>query len=391
MPRKQLFKIIVLSIFVCVTAWNVIGYPNYMNAYAVDPRSKPELRQNCAICHAPEARKTEPNFLTDFGREFVANQFKITPEIRNRFTDLFTPLDAPVNGIPNETVKFSTEQVVVNISVLDHNGKYVTGLDRQAFTLKEDDKPQSILEFSGEDTPLAVAVLLDISGSAIEKDLERASNAVRDLAIRLHPTDTFALYTFGENGVQLARDYSSNLRDLKPILKQLKGHGETPLYDAVLKATDDLRNRPERRRVIVLISDGGDSASQSTLREAERDTFQAGVVVYSVDLVNTEKSARRSPQRQASAQVLRQLAEETGGRYITAEGGFFKDGFLFIRSRTKLKKIFDDLIDELHQQYTITYEPANQRRAGRWRTIRVEMEQADMNARTRLGYREGVQ
>jgi Ca-activated chloride channel family protein len=234
-------------------------------------------------------------------------------------------------------------------------------------------------------------VLLDVSGSALGKDLERATNAVRDLAVRLHPTDSFAIYTFGESGVQLARDYSNNLRDLKPLLKQLKGRGDTPLYDAVLKATADLRERPERRRVIVLISDGGDSASQTTVREAERDTFQAGVTIYSVDLVNTDKSARRSPQRQAAAQVLRQLAEETGGRYITAEGGFFTDGYFFITSRSKLKKIFDDLIDELHKQYTITYEPGNQRRAGRWRTIRVEMEQTDMNARTRLGYREGVQ
>jgi Ca-activated chloride channel homolog len=391
MPSKQLCKIVALSSLLCLAAWRGVGYPNHMNAYAVDPRSKPELRQNCAVCHAPDGRRTDANFLTDFGREFKANAFQTTAEMRDRFTDLFIPADRPVAGVPTDTVKFSTEQVVVNVTVMDHKGAYVSGLDREAFTLKEDDKPQPVLEFLGADTPLAVAVLLDLSGSAIDKDLDRARDAVRDLAVRLHPTDTFAIYTFGEGGVQMIRDYSSNLRDLKPLLKQLKGRGDTPLYDAVLKATEDLRQRPERRRVIVLLSDGGDSASQATLREAERDTFLAGVSVYSVDLVNTDKSARRSPQRQAAAQVLKQLADETGGRYITAEGGFFRDGYFFIRSRTKLKKIFDDLIDELHRQYTITYEPTNPRRAGRWRTIRVELEQADMSARTRLGYREGVQ
>jgi Ca-activated chloride channel homolog len=391
MPSKQRFKTAALVLFLCLAAWRAAGYPNFMNAYAVDPRSKPELRQNCAVCHAPEGRKTDPNFLNLFGQEFKANQNRITPEMRERFTDLFYPADRPIAGTPADTVKFSTEQVVVNVTVMDHKGNYVTGLDREAFTLKEDDREQQVLEFLGEETPIAVAVLLDLSGSALPKELERAANAVRDFATRLNPTDTFALYTFGEGGVQMLRDYSNNLRDLKPLLKQLKGRGDTPLYDAVLKATEDLRSRPERRRVIVLLSDGGDSASQASLREAERDTFRAGVTVYSVDLVNTDKAARRSPERQASAQVLRQLAEETGGRYITAEGGFFKDGYFFIRSRTKLKKIFDDLIDELHRQYTITYEPANQRRAGRWRTIRVEMEQADLNARTRLGYREGVQ
>jgi Ca-activated chloride channel family protein len=144
--------------------------------------------------------------------------------------------------------------------------------------------------------------------------------------------------------------------------------------------------RPEHRRALILISDGADSASQATLREVEKETFLSGVSVYAIDLVNTEKSARRSPERQAAAQTLKQIAQESGGRYITTEGGFF-----LMPSRMKLKRIFTDLIDELHSQYTIAYEPNNLRRQGRWRTIRINLEQADLSARTRLGYREGVQ
>jgi hypothetical protein len=103
-------------------------------------------------------------------------------------------------------------------------------------------------------------------------------------------------------------------------------------------------------------------------------------------LVNTEKSAKRSAQRMAAAQTLKQIAQESGGRYLTTEGGF-----LLLTSRMKLKRIFSDLIDELHSQYTITYEPNNGRRLGRWRTIKVNLEQSDLSARTRLGYREGVE
>ena len=135
-----------------------------------------------------------------------------------------------------------------------------------------------------------------------------------------------------------------------------------------------------------MISDGADSASSATLREVEKQAFLARVSVYAIDLVNTEKSSRRSPERQAAAQTLKQIAQESGGRYITTEGGFF-----LLTSRMKLKRIFTDLIDELHSQYTITYEPNNARRLGRWRTIRVDLEQADLEARTRLGYREGVE
>ncbi|NOT62648.1 MAG: hypothetical protein HOP19_20775, partial [Acidobacteria bacterium] len=80
------------------------------------------------------------------------------------------------------------------------------------------------------------------------------------------------------------------------------------------------------------------------------------------------------------------LSEESGGRYITTEGGFF-----LLTTRYKLKRIFTELIDELHSQYTLTYEPGNTRTQGRWRTIRVELEQNDLSARTRLGYREAAQ
>ncbi|MGH9938076.1 MAG: VWA domain-containing protein [Blastocatellia bacterium] len=388
MSIKALPKIFLVVAFVLGWgwAWRAVGHPAYLDLYANDPRSKPELRSKCAICHEPSARAKELNFLTEFGREFKTNRLRITPEMRERFKDVFLSADQPVSGITADTINLATSQVVVNITVKSARGKYVPTLDRQAFTLLEDDREQEVVEFFGEDAPMAVAVVLDVSGSVVEKDLDRYRNSALDLAYRLKPDDALALYTFDESGVQKVRDYSSTVAGLKPLLKQLKGEGNTPLYDAILAASKELRVRPERRRALILISDGADSASQTTLREVEKQTFLSGVSVYAIDLVNTEKSARRSPERQAAAQTMKQIAQESGGRYITTEGGFF-----LLTSRMKLKRIFTDLIDELHSQYTVTYEPSNPRRQGRWRTIRVNLEQADLTARTRLGYRETVQ
>jgi Ca-activated chloride channel homolog len=386
MSIKALSKIFVVLALVALAGWRVIGHPAYLDLYANDPRSKPDLRAKCAICHEPTAKAKDPNFLTEFGAEFRANRYRITPEMRERFTDIFLTADQPVSGLAADTISFATSQVLLNVTVRNARGKYVSTLDRKAFTLLEDDKEQEVAEFFGEDAPMAVALVLDVSGSVVEKDLERYRNSALDLAYRLKPDDALALYTFDEKGVQKVRDYSSTVAGLKPLLKQLKGEGNTPLYDAILLASQELRVRPERRRALVLISDGADSASQATLREVEKQTFLAGVAVYAIDLVNTEKSSRRSPERQASAQTLKQIAQESGGRYITTEGGFF-----LMPSRMKLKRIFNDLIDELHSQYSIAYEPANPRRDGRWRTIRVNLEQADLTARTRLGYREAVQ
>ncbi len=377
---KRVLLLVALSLSLL---WQVRAHPEYLNQYVLDPRSKQEYRTNCAICHQPEARQTDPNFLSEFGREFKANNNKITPAMRDRFEWLFLGADKEIaTASPAETLKMTTEQVVINITVKDSKGRYITGLDRQAFGLFEDGANQQISEFQSDDAPLAIAVVIDTSGSTLEKDMDRITKSVMDLAIRLGPDDVLAIYTFGEGGVQQIRDFASSIKDLKPLLKQLKGKGDTPLYDAVLKATSDLRQREERRRAMILISDGADTTSQKTLYEAGRETFLAGVSIYAIDLVNTQREAKRSPERQAGATALRQLSEETGGRYITAEGGFF------ITSRGKLKKIFTDLIDELHKQYTLTYESSNMRRAGRWRTIRVQMEQADHSTRTRLGYRE---
>ncbi len=386
MSIRALSKIFVVVAFVVLAGWRVIGHPAYQNLYANDPRSKPELRERCAICHDPQGSVKNVNFLTEFGREFKANRFRITPETRDRFKDIFLTADQPVSGITADTISLTTSQVVVNITVTNARGKYVPTLDREAFKLLEDDREQDVVEFFGEETPMAVAVVLDVSGSVVEKDLNRYRNAVLDLAYRLKPEDALALYTFDQSGVQKIRDYSSTVAGLKPLLKQLNGEGNTPLFDAILLASKELRVRSERRRALVLISDGADSASSATLREVEKLTFLAGVSVYAIDLVNTEKSARRSAERQAAAQTLKQIAQESGGRYITTEGGFF-----LLPSRMKLKRIFTDLIDELHSQYTITYEPGNLRRKGRWRTIRIDLEQADLTARTRLGYREGIE
>jgi Ca-activated chloride channel family protein len=386
MSRTTLSKILLLVVVVLVVVWRAVGHPAYLNLYAADPRSKQDLRTDCTICHDPNGRASDPNFLSDFGRDFKANQYRISEEMRTRFANLFNPADQPVTGLAADTISVATSLVVVNVTVTDVRGKYVTELDRDSFTLLEDDQEQTVSEFLDAKAPIAVAVVLDTSGSVIKEDMNRYRNAVLDLAYRLRPKDTLAVYTFDQSGVRKIRDYSSTVQGLKDLLKELKGDGKTPLYDAILTASTELRERPERRRALVLISDGLDNGSSATLREVERGTMLAGTSVYAIDLVNTEKTSRRSAQRQAAAQILKQIAQESGGRYLTTEEGFF-----LLPSRTKLKRIFEDLIDELHSQYTIIYEPANSRRMGRWRTIRVSLEQSDLNARTRLGYRESLE
>ncbi|MBX3278964.1 MAG: VWA domain-containing protein [Acidobacteria bacterium] len=389
MSAKNTSRSVAAAVFAALIALSALTYdraaahPAYQNLYSADARARPELLARCEICHEARGRVSDPGFLSGFGRAFAAAGNRITPEMRDRFQDIFLQRDEPAEE-GGETIRFDTTQVAVSVVVSNARGAFIRGLDREAFTVLEDGTPQEILELQSDNAPLALAIIVDASGSALSKDLERWRGAISDIADRLYDNDVFALYTFGEEGIERRRDFAHPSGDVKSLFRSVRGSGESPLYDAILRAAEDLRARPERRRAILLFSDGSDSGSKATLREAEQGTFRAGIAIYAVDLINRGKVARNSAVRQAASQALETLAVETGGRYITPP-----DGFSIWGDRAKMKRVFSELIDELHSQYTIVYEPSNGRRSGRWRTIRVEMEQTDLAARTRLGYREG--
>jgi hypothetical protein len=133
MSIKALSKIFIMAAIVIFAGWRAIGHPAYLDLYANDPRSKPEMRAKCAICHEPAAKAKDPNFLTGFGAEFKNNRYRITPEMRERFTDIFLSSDQPVSGITADTISFTTTQVLVNVTVKSARGKYVSTLDRPGF------------------------------------------------------------------------------------------------------------------------------------------------------------------------------------------------------------------------------------------------------------------
>ncbi len=387
MSHPKLLKTLLALMLVGSFAYSTLAHPAYMNLFARDARSMPDQRTNCAICHAPDGKASDRGFLSDFGRAFKENRFRISPQMRDRFTDIFAAADEPVTpGLGPETLRFETAQVAIKVTVTNARGQYVTGLDPQAFQVLEDGRAQELIQLGGDDSPLALAVLIDTSGSALLSDLERWRGVVLDISAKLRQDDVLAVYTFSGGHVDLRRDFTSESSDPKKAFSGIKAGGNSPIYDGVLQVTADLRKRPERRRAVILLTDGSDTGSSATLRDTEQQTFLAGVSIYPLDLINTEKPARRSAERQAAAQTLERLAVESGGRYLTTPGGFSWTG-----NRGKVKRVLADLINELHSQYMIVYEPENARRSGRWRTIQIQMEQSDLNARARLGYREGAQ
>jgi len=267
----------------------------------------------------------------------------------------------------DEVVRVNADLVVLNVTVLDKDGKFVSGLKRTDFRVFEDGAEQKVATFATEETPFAAALLLDTSGS-----METRLTLGRSAAIRfldgLREEDVAAVYSF-DSKVEQWQDFSPG-RDLAPKVFGLKTKLMTALNDAVLRAADDLAKREEKRRAIVVLSDGGENYSRASADKALDHASQAGATIYTVNM------SEEGPTRDlAGAAIMKNLAEKTGGRYISTPGG------------QQLRDAFAAIAEELGHQYTLAYRPLNRERNGKWRAIDVKLSREGVTLRTRKGYR----
>lgn len=275
-----------------------------------------------------------------------------------------------VNGSQDQdddVVRVNTDLVVLNATVLDKNGKFVPGLKRTDFQIFEDGAEQKLATFTAEETPFAAAILLDTSGSMETRLTLGRSAAIRFLE-GLREEDVAAVYNF-DMKVEQIQEFSPG-RDLPARAYGLRTKMMTALNDAVLRAADDLAKRDEKRRAIVVLSDGGENHSRASSDKALDHALQAGATIYAVNMSDT------GPGRDiVGSAILKNLAEKSGGRYLASPGG------------QELRDSFAAIAEELGHQYTLAYRPINKERDGRWRAIQVKPGRADLSVRTRKGYR----
>jgi VWFA-related protein len=269
-----------------------------------------------------------------------------------------------------EPVSLWSHLVLLNAAVTGKEAGFVPGLKQTDFTVLEDGARQEIAFFGSESTPFAVAILLDVSGS-MERLIRIAIAAARNFADKLRDEDVMAVYVFADR-VAKVQDFGADT-DLTEDLWQIRPEGYTALYDGIAQAAQDLEQRTERRRALLVLTDGADTRSQHSLNDAISAALNASVTVYSVHLVYKENSTR--PETAQAAGALRQLAEKTGGKYLTDPGG------------ARMYQAFGEVVDELSHQYTIGYFPSPEKLDGKWHNILVEVSKPGMQVRTRQGYR----
>lgn len=267
----------------------------------------------------------------------------------------------------DEVISVDSSIVVVNAAITDSTGKAVRGLNEPLFRVLEDGVEQKIDSFYAEDTPFAAVILLDTSGS-MEQRVTLARSAAIQFLDGIRAEDFVAVYKF-DSKVDVVQDFT-NIGVLNDRVFELKAYGMTVLNDAVLKAATALSKRPEKRRAIVVLSDGADNSSFASSDKALRAALAVNATIYTVDMSSRDAVGAKA-QNQG---VLKKYAEKTGGRFVATPGG------------VAMREAFKRIVEELGQQYTLAYQPANTKKDGKWRAIEVVVKRPGLTIRTRKGY-----
>lgn len=271
--------------------------------------------------------------------------------------------------IDDEVISVDSSIVVMNATITDASGKAVEGLNQKLFKVFEDGVEQEIVMFTSEETPFAAVILLDTSGS-MEQRVTLARSAAIQFLSGLRRDDIAAIFNF-DSKVSLVQDFS-NSRDLREQFFDLKADGMTALNDAIYKAAEVLSKREEKRRAIIVLSDGADTFSSKSADKALQAASAVNATIYTVDMSPINDN---SPGRTQNQGVLKNFAEKTGGKFVATPGG------------VAMRDAFKRIVEELGVQYTVAFHPANTKKDGKWRSLELRVAKPNLTIRARKGYK----
>lgn len=265
----------------------------------------------------------------------------------------------------------TVNEVVLNVTVVDHKQRLVTTLTEPDFSVYEDGVQQKISSFRHEDVPVSLGILIDNSGSMYDKR-DAVNQAALDLVRASNPQDETFIVNFADDAY-LDQDLTSNVYLLQKGLSHIDAKGGTALYDAIVAAADHLAQKAKwRKQVLLIITDGEDNSSSSTLQQAVRKVQSLqGPIIYSIGLLfggGESKTARHA---------LQTLSNDTGGLAY------------FPKSLAQVDRIAEQVAEDIRNQYTIGYHPTRPESETGYRSVRVTAQAKGMGkltARTRPGY-----
>ncbi|MFQ5720598.1 MAG: VWA domain-containing protein [Acidobacteriota bacterium] len=276
----------------------------------------------------------------------------------------------------------SIELVNVFATVQDRHDHYVMNLDRDSFLVLEDGQPQDVTYFSADRLPLSVAIVMDTSLSMEGANLDEARQAAIQFLDTLAPGDQVGVVSFNDQ-VLLVHPLDEDLKSVKKAIAALTARGGTALYDAVARTSRLLAgvDDTQRRRAIVLLSDGRDEASSGltpgsllTFEESLAEAVHANVLLYAIGLGRDLDQRLDFFGRLSLQEVLDRMARETGGRAFMT------------RKADRLRKVYTEIENELRHHYSMAYTPRIRRHDGSWHAIEVRVREPSLRVHSRRGY-----
>ncbi len=278
----------------------------------------------------------------------------------------------PASYGPNGLIRTNVDLVLVPVSITDGLNRPVVGLDQENFQLFENKKPQQIKNFSSEDTPVSVGILVDTSGSMSYK-LDRAREAVNQFCEEANPQDEFFMITFADEP-RLITDFTNRSADIAHDLLTLRSKGQTSLIDALYLALKKMRSARYDRKALLIISDGGDNHSRYTEHEIKSAIRESDVTVYSVGTYERWVSTQ---EELLGPELLRSFAESTGGLAFS------------LSNVSEMPAVTRSIGTRLRHQYVLAYEPHTAPHDGKWHKISVKLRLPKKFAFLRVSARPG--
>jgi VWFA-related protein len=289
---------------------------------------------------------------------------------------LRTPPAAKASAASTQpTLQVNASLVLIPVHVTTANGATVTDLKKEDFVLSDDGVRQTITHFAKDDAPVSAGVLLDISGSMTNK-MGKASEAASEFFKFANPEDEFFLVEF--NGrPKLKVPFTQDWSEIRAQIRQAKASGLTALLDAIHLGIAQMKHARNRRKALVILSDGGDNFSRRNLRQLTETLIESDVQVYAMGIYDEDYSLKHTPEERNGPKLLDEVALDTGGRDFP------------LTSLDNLPKVGVEIARELRNQYILGYSPAAIIADGKFHRVSLKVEAADKDTELRAFYRRG--
>ncbi len=306
------------------------------------------------------------------------------PKLPDPLPKIRLPENIPQKKDDEETIRINSDLVTVLVTIAKKSPDDPIDLKPEDFEILEDGAPQEIANFARDaDLPLRMVMLYDTSLSVAQRlNFERRASANFFERV-MRPEDRAALFSVSTE-VAVLQDFTNKVPLLIQATKQLKAHGATSLYDAIYLASDYLKNA-QGRRVIVIVSDGGDTTSNKGLLEALAQAQKSDAVIFAIFTGNLAPS--QNLRDLAAERALEALARETGGEVLRPKLAPGVEGEEADETSLKeLDKAFTSIAEQLRTQYVLGFFSTNEKRDGTFRKLAVRIKKPGYTTRTRAGY-----